>query len=211
MTPSRGLHSDITTELAKGAYTSIQLVKITLGTVASPVIYYYTDHTSDIDVSGDSYTANGFILSLGGVKEDKKMTTGTMNLSLSAVNQTIISDVLTNGYIHKAVTIKRAYLNSANALISSDAVFTIYDGRINGMSIKDTGKISIISFNVANHWAYFQRSQGRRTTKNSMAEHFPDDKGFDWMQSSNEGSSGSMTATQIRWDSMGIDAILSKS
>ena len=202
MTPSRGLHSDITTELAKGAYTSIHLVDLTLGTVNDPVIYYYTDHTSDIDVSGDSYIANGFILSLGVVKEDKKMSTGIMNLVVSAVNQTIISDVLTNGYIHKAVTIKRAYLNSANALISSDAVFTIYDGRISGMSIKDsTGTSSTITFRVANHWAFFERFQGRRTTKNSMAEHFPDDKGFDWMQESNVGATqiGVTQQTLTRW------------
>ena len=195
MTPSRGLHSDITTELAKGAYSSIQLVQITLGTVNDPVIYFYTDHTSDIDVSGDSYIANGFILSLGVVKEDKKMSTGILNLVVSAVNQTIISDVLTNGYIHKAVTIKRAYLNSANALISSDAVFTIYDGRISGMSIKDATGTSIITFKVENHWANFQRFQGRRTTKNSMAEHFPDDKGFDWMQESNVGATSNISRT----------------
>ena len=188
MTPSRGLHSDITTELAKGAYTSIQLVKITLGTVNDPVIYYYTDHTINIDVSGDSYIANGFILNLGVVKEDKKMSTGTMNLVVSAVNQTIISDVLTNGYIHKAVTIKRAYLNSANALISSNAVFTIYAGRISGMSITDSKQKSVISFKVENHWAFFNRYQGRRTTRNSMEEHFPLDKGFDWMQITNIGA-----------------------
>ena len=189
MTPSRGLHSDITTELAKGAYTSIQLVKITLGTVNDPVIYYYTDHTSDIDVSGDSYIANGFILSLGVVKEDKKMSTGIMNLVVSAVNQTIISDVLTNGYIHKTVVIKRAYIDSANDLISANAVFTVYDGRIDGMSIKDSKEISTITFKVANHWAFFARIHGRRPTKNSMEQFFPNDVGFDWMQPTNLGAS----------------------
>ena len=199
MTPSRGLHSDITTELAKGEYFSIHLVDLTLGTVATPVLYYYTDHTNDIVVGGNTYLASGFLLNFGGVKEDKKMTTGTMNLVLSAVNQTIISDVLTNGYIHRPVKIQRAYLRSGGdsdgMLISSNAVFTVYDGRIDGMSIQDSGTTSVISFKVANHWAFFQRIQGRRTTKNSMDEHFEGDLGFDWMQASNVGASSVARST----------------
>ena len=195
MNPSRGLHSDITTELAKGAYTSIHLVDLTLGTVATPVSYYYTDHTTDIVVGGNTYLANGFLLNFGSVKEDKKMSTGTMNLILSAVNQTIISDVLTNGYIHRPVKIQRAYISSANVLVSANAVFTVYDGRIDGMSIQDSGTTSVISFKVANHWAFFQRIQGRRTTKNSMDEHFLGDLGFDWMQASNVGASSVARST----------------
>ena len=195
MNPSRGLHSDITTELAKSAYTSIHLVDLTLGTVATPVSYYYTDHTTDIVVGGNTYLANGFLLNFGSVKEDKKMSTGTMNLVLSAVNQTIISDVLTNGYIHRPVKIQRAYISSANVLVSANAVFTVYDGRIDGMSIQDSGTTSVISFKVANHWAFFQRIQGRRTTKNSMDEHFLGDLGFDWMQASNVGASSVARST----------------
>ena len=139
MNPSRGLHSDITTELAKGAYTNINLVDLTLGTSASPTTYYYTDHTTDIVVGGNTYQANGFLISMSSVREDKVMTTGTLNLALSAVDQTIVSEVLTNGYIHKPVKIQRAFLNSANALISSNAVFTIYDDTIDVATIKDTG------------------------------------------------------------------------
>ena len=195
MTPSRGLHSDITTELAKGAYFSIHLVDLTLGTVAVPVLYYYTDHTTDIVVGGNTYLASGFLLNMGAIKEDKKITTGIMNLVLSAVNQTIISDVLTNGYINRPVKIQRAYINSANVLVSTDAVFTVYDGRIDGMSIQDSGKTSVVTFKVANHWAFFQRIQGRRTTKNSMDEHFLGDLGFDWMQASNVGASSVARST----------------
>ena len=186
MNPSRGLHSDITTELAKGAYTNINLVDLTLGTNASPTTYYYTDHTSDIVVGGNTYLSNGFLISMSNVREDKVMSTGTLNLALSAVDQTIVSEVLTNGYLHKPVKIQRAFLNSANALISSDAVFTIYDGTIDVATIKDSGTSSTIELGIKNHWAFFKRIQGRRTTKNSMDEFFSGDQGFDFMQVSNE-------------------------
>jgi len=186
VTPSRALHSDITTELAKGAFTFVHLVKITLGTVATPVSYYYTNSTIDIVEDSDTYTANGFLLGMDSVSEDTTMSTGSLTLEISAVNQTIVSDILTNGYIHRPVVIKRAFLNSSNSLISANAVFTIYDGRIEGMSIIDNVKTSTIKFRVANHWAFFARIAGRRTTNESQQHFYPDDLGFSFMGVSNK-------------------------
>lgn len=182
---SRGLHSDITTELAKGSFSMAHLVSITLGTVASPNVYYYTTSSIDIVESGNTYLANGFLLASDPVTESAGMTLGSLVLTVSAVDQTIVSDVLTNGYIHKSVIVKQAFLNSANQLISSNAVFTIYDGNIDGMSIKDSGT-SVIQFSVANHWSFFQRKTGRRTTTESQAQFYADDEGFKYMSVSNQ-------------------------
>ena len=182
---SRGLHSDITTELAKGSFTMAHLVSITLGTVASPNVYYYTDANNDLTESSNTYLANGFLLAMDPVTESSGMTLGTLNLTISAVDQTILSDVLRNGYIHKAVVIKKAFLNSVNQLISSNAVFTIYDGNIEGMVIKDS-RSSVIQFSVANQWASFERIAGRITTPDSQAQFYADDVGFDFMAVSNK-------------------------
>ena len=182
---SRGLHSDITTELAKGSFTMAHLVSITLGTVASPNVYYYTDANNDLTESSNTYLANGFLLAMDPVTESSGMTLGTLNLTISAVDQTIVADVLTNGYIHKPVVVKQAFLNSANQLISANAVHTIYDGNIEGMSIKDSGS-SVIQFSVANHWAFFGRTTGRRTTEESQSQFYADDEGFKFMAVSNQ-------------------------
>ena len=53
-------------------------------------------------------------------------------------------------------------------------------------TIKDSGTSSTIELGIKNHWAFFKRIQGRRTTKNSMDEFFSGDQGFDFMQVSNE-------------------------
>ena len=183
---SRGLHSDITTEVAKGKFTMVHLVALTLGTFASPSVYYYTDAPNDLTESGDTYLANGFLLGLGAISESQSMSVGNLNLTISGVNQTIISQVLNNGYLYKTVTIKRAFLDSSNDLISSNSVYTCYKGLIAGMQIADKKDSSIIQFTLNNHWSSFGKISGRMTTPDSQHQFYSPDYGFDRMASSNK-------------------------
>lgn len=183
---SRGLHSDITTELAKGKFTMANLVALTLGTYASPVVYYYTDGIHDLTEGGNTYLANGFLLGLGSISESRSLSTGTLNLTISGVDQTVISQVLNNGYLYKTVTIKRAFLDSSNDLISSNSVYTCYKGLIAGMQIADKKGSSVIQFSLNNHWSSFGKISGRMTTPDSQHQFYSPDYGFDRMASSNK-------------------------
>ena len=178
---TRGLHSDITTELAKGSFTMANLVTISLDT-----IYYFTDALHDLTESGNVYSANGFLLGMGKVSESKQISLGNMNLTISAVNQTIVSEVLNNGYLHKKVTIKRAFLDSSNDLISANAVYTYYLGSIAGMMIVDSTSSSEIQFSLTNQWSSFGKIAGRITTPDSQHQFYSPDVGFDYMASSNK-------------------------
>ena len=179
---SRGLSSSIKTELAKGSFIMAHLVKLEFNS-----IYYVTDFSSDIleNISGTNYLyeSNGFLLKIGSISESSGMTSGSLSVTLSAVNQTLISDLLNNGHIHRKVTIKRAFINSStNALIES---FSIYSGRVEGMEISDNEKSSIINLRIANHLSDFARMSGRRTNSGSQNQFFPTDKGFHFITQSN--------------------------
>ena len=129
------------------------------------------------------YTANRFLLNIGNISESSKLTVGSVDLQLSGVNQTLISDFLNNGHLNKKVTIYRAFINaSTNALIEKVSIFS---GRIEGMDITDNDKESIINVSVANHWSDFNRRSGRRTTSESQQQFFPSDLGFDFITLSN--------------------------
>jgi len=169
---ARGLSSAVKTQLASGSFVMAHLVKLELDTT-----YYYTDFSSDISDSGDTYSANGFLTTIGAVKESSRMNIGLMNLSFSAVNQTIVSDVLNNGHLHRAVTVKRAILDNLNVVVGS---FSIYSGFIEGMSIRDSRGTSAIAFSVANHWADFERREGRRTNNSSQQHYFSEDVCFEF-------------------------------
>ena len=131
----------------------------------------------------DKYLSNGFLQGMGSISESSKLTVGSMDLVLSGVNQTMISDLLNYGHINKKVTIKRAYINpSTNALIES---ISIFNGRVDGMQINDTNDTSEINLTVSNHWSDFNRKSGRTTTSNSQQQFFPYDKGFDFITHAN--------------------------
>ena len=175
---SRGLSSSIKTELAKSSFIMAHLVKLEFNST-----YYYTDFASYI-VDGDTYSSNGFLLKIGSISESAGLTTGSLSVTLSGVNQSIISELLNYGHINKKVSVKRAFINSStNALIES---ISIYSGRVESMDIVDSDKTSIIYLRIANHWADFRRMSGRRTNSNSQNQFFPNDKGFDFITQSNQ-------------------------
>ena len=169
---SRSLSSDVKTQLASGSFAMAHLVKLEL-----EATYYYTDSNSDVVDGSDTYTANAFLQGLSAVTESAAINIGSMTLKISGVNQTIISDVLNYGHLNRDITIKRAILDDSDAVIET---FEIYKGFIEGMSISDSGETSSVNFSIANHWADFERIEGR-ATNNSSQQHFHDgDLGFEF-------------------------------
>ncbi len=171
---SRGLSSAITDELAKGQYQMAHLVKLELNTT-----YKYTNASTNIVDGSDTYIPNGFLMGLDGVQENSNINIGSMNIGISAVDQTVIADVLNNGYLNRKVTIKRAFLDSNSTLISG-AIFSIYSGRIEGMGISDSSNSSVMNLAVANQWTDFNRTAGRRTNNASQQHFFAGDKSMEF-------------------------------
>ena len=175
---SRSLSSDVKTQLASGSFNMVHLVKLELNST-----YYYTDSNSDVVDGSDTYTANGFLQGLSAVTESSNINIGSTTLRISGVNQTIISDTLNNGHLHRAITIKRAILDDSDAVIDT---FEIYKGFVEGMSITDSGETSSVNFSIANHWADFERIEGRATNNSSQQNFFDSDLGFEFSDQVNK-------------------------
>ena len=131
----------------------------------------YFEGTNDLHYT---YKADGFILGLDGVQESSNLNIGSLTLGVSSVNQTLISDMLANGHLNRRVKISRAFLDSDNDLIPN-AIFQVYSGRIDGLNIKDSTEDSVMELTVANHWADFNRDNGRQTNNASQQHHFAGD------------------------------------
>jgi hypothetical protein len=106
---------------------------------------------------------------------------GTFTINLSGVEQSFISILLGENYIDKEVIISRAILNSSGAIIGTP--IALYNGRIDGFSIKDDNKTSQINLSTASHWSDFEKESGRRTNHNSQQIYFAGDKGFEFASS----------------------------
>ena len=161
------------------------------------------------------YQANGFIMGLDGVQESSSINIGSLTLGVSSVNQTLVSDMLENGHLNRKVTIRRAFLDSDNDLISG-AVFQVYSGRIEGMTIKESGEESVMELSVANHWVDFNRDNGRQTNNTSQQHHFENDVSMEfapqtgkkllWGEVTNpasEAESSFVSSSDPHWSSFG--------
>lgn len=148
---------------------------------------YFT--TTNINLSFDSitaptagintYLAQGQFLSYGNIIESSDLRIGTLELTFTAVDTTMVAVVLNNNYIDKRVVIYRAVLGDDYAFTSND-VFLVFDGRITGYLIKEAEKTAEIILTCASQFADFERTNGRRTNPASQNLHFPGDRGMDY-------------------------------
>jgi hypothetical protein len=173
---SRGIHSDVITELAKDAFNMAHLVSIDFSTTL-----YLTDFAYDIVYSGNNYNSSAHLLSMTDVNETPDVQVGTFTINLSGVEQSFISILLGENHIDKEVIISRVILNSSGAIIGTP--IPLYNGRIDGFSIKDDNKTSQINLSTASHWSDFEKESGRRTNHNSQQIYFAGDKGFEFASS----------------------------
>jgi len=170
---SRAIDPLVAQELAKDSVKMCHLLEIHLATSS-----YLTDAGQDMTVDGNTYIASSHFLNVQTVQETSDLRVGTTRLRLSGVEQSFISAFLSGGYVSRQVRILRAFLNDQNAIIGEPVL--IYDGRIDGYSVKDTTDTSTIDLDLASHWADFEKKSGRVTNSNSQSMYFAGDKGFDF-------------------------------
>ena len=170
---SRGVHSDVITELAKDSFQMAHLVKIDFET---PV--YLTESPISITYSSNAYLPSSHLRNISSVSETSEVQVGTINITLSGVSQEYVAILLGQKYIDRQVTVNRVVLNDSHGIIGNPIL--IYDGRIEGFTISDSNITSTIVIKVASHWADFEKKSGRRTNHNSQQIHFSGDKGFEF-------------------------------
>ena len=127
------------------------------------------------------FQANGFLSGIDSVQERSTLSTGGIRLKLNGVDQTLIQDFLANGHLNRKVGIKRAFVDSNYAIIEHasvntvGAVFRIFSGRVEGLTITESEDSVGVELDVANHWVDFNKTAGRRTNTNSQQRFFSGD------------------------------------
>ena len=184
---ARGLSSDVKTELATGNLSPILLIYIGF---ATPL--YLTNCafplTSSVSGSSQTYTASGHLKAISNTTETNKPSKNSLNISLSAVDQTYVSVILNENVIGKEVKIWKGYLDSSNAIISDP--FLLYYGTIDEYKINDSTSTATIVLNITSHWGNFDKQNGRTTTDNSQQRFFSGDKGMEF---------AALTVRDIKW------------
>ena len=173
---TRSLSAAAIAELSKDGVRTCHLLEIDL-----PTPQHLTDNAFDIDFGGDTYDANGYLLSIESTKESTDLRVGSMEIELTAVDRLFIALFLTGNWINRDVRIRRAMLNESGQIIDT---FVIFDGQITEYEINEQDDSAKMALSVASHWADFERTNGRRTNNNSQQFYFSGDLGFQYAANS---------------------------
>jgi hypothetical protein len=148
---------------------------------------YFT--TTNINLNYDSltaptagtntYLAQGQFIGYGNINESSDLRVGTLELTFTAVDSTMVAVVLNNDYIDKRVVIYRAILNNDYSFTDTD-VFLTFDGYITGYSIAEEENTATLTLECSSQFADFERTNGRRSNPASQNLHFSTDRGMDF-------------------------------
>ena len=135
-----------------------------------------TDNFHAVTIGANTFDPVGNLLSIGQPQETQELRVGTIQITLSGVEQSYVSVFLTQDYINRRVRIWKAVLNDSGQVIG-DPILT-FDGQITGYGIRDNENDSVITVSCASHWADFERKANRLTNTKSQQYFFPTDTGF---------------------------------
>lgn len=172
----RGLSQTIIDELQSDSVKTCHLVELKL-----PTAQYLTDNGFNVDYDSNTYQANGYLLDIDALKESKDLRVNSIDIELTAVNQTFVSLFLNNDWINREVVIRRAVLGDDGSLTGQ---FIIFNGQITEFQVTEQDDTAEMTLSVASHWADFERTNGRLTNNNSQQYHFSGDLGFQYAANS---------------------------
>lgn len=173
----RGLTSAVKAELATNNFVMAHLIKLDF---ASPL--YVTDYVSSLTSGGNTYLPIGNFLDIASPQETQELRVGTVNLTLSGVEQSYITAFLTQSWINRKVFLDRAIINQSTGAIIPDP-FRIFEGQMTQFQITENDKKSDVVISISSHWADFNKKAGRHTNNNSQQFYFAGDLGFQYASS----------------------------
>ena len=187
---SRSLPSAVTDELAKNKITYVDLLELHFdGSDAQ----YLNNGAFNIEVdtstsTGQTFLANGNLLSFDLVSETESAKVNEINIVLSGVNTTFANLFLNSDYVERRVVIYRQFFNQTGAKISTPIM--MFDGEIKNFTLKEDQQTNTVSITSASVFYNFDDNNGRRSTSGSQQRHFPTDKGMNY---------AAQTTKDIRW------------
>lgn len=137
-----------------------------------------TTHYKNLQWNGETYIANGDLLSVPTVLEDLKIRSNNLDFELTGVNQSYIAQFLTDAPTNAPLSLHLAFIDDEGAII--DDPIELFLGLVDNFELKEdiSGKKSVLTLTAASVWIDFERIAGRKTNTASQNIFFPGDLGF---------------------------------
>lgn len=146
-----------------------------------------TDHSHEINYdfgSGlETFQSTGRLAGSANITETVDISNPTINITITGANEADLLLPFTENYNDKQVIIRRGFFDTSGATADTNIIadpFIIFDGRVDSFSIQDnpTEGESNVTWNIASHWADWEKVSGRRCNNKNAQTFFPSEEGF---------------------------------
>ncbi len=164
-------------EIVKSENMPIHFVSVHM----DDVTLYMNDGYKTITYAGNDYLGVGHFMGFSDIEEASEVVVSSITLSLSGIDQSMISLLLSHEYIDRIVKIYTAFLDVNTQILVIDPVL-IFEGHMDNPTISedpDGGK-SVVSVSATNAWVDFNRKTGRHANNEEQQALYPGDRGFEF-------------------------------
>lgn len=168
---------------------SNDMQNVTTSTVVRPIILVEAEFdSSDVliwsgigDLSWDSKTwiGTGQLLRVDAMEESVEMRAVGTTVTLSGIPSELLSIALQEDYQGRQLTVYLGAFDDSGTVITSPVI--VFKGRMDIMTISESGDSASIQVNVENRLIDFERPRERRYTSEDQKIDFPSDKGFEFV------------------------------
>jgi len=147
------------------------------------VTEYFTTAPCDISYGGNTYLSTNRLMSVSNIKESMSPTVGTATITMSGIDSSNISIMLTENFVDAPVIISMVILDENNTTLLVKDIFT---GGLQDPSLsedRDSGTATIV-WACTGFWATFEQKGGMYCNINDHQRHYPGDTFFKYADQS---------------------------
>ncbi len=147
----------------------------------TPTPVYLSNTAFDVEYGGNTYLGNGQLLNLGKIKQDIDIRVSNLDLTLDAVDPSLVAITLGSAQHGRDVEISLAILNNDYSIAGDPIPMSsmIIDGAPSITDDPEKGS-AVIKQKVSSEFANWKQKGGIRTTPASLQRFAPGDTGFNF-------------------------------
>jgi len=120
----------------------------------------------DITIDSETYTGAGTLLAVSGFEETKEMKTNGITVSLSGMDETVLSYALSENFQNRKLIVHFGFLDGGTNEVKG--VMNAFTGRMTSMNISDDTTGSTVTVNAENRLIDLEKASMLRYNKESQ-------------------------------------------
>lgn len=131
----------------------------------------------DVTIDGSTFNGVGSVMAISAIEETNEIAARGATITLSGLDSSVISAALSENYQNRTVTI---YVGTI-AENRTTAAYVLFRGRLDVMTIEESGELTNISITAENRLIDLERPRIRRYTNEDQKSLYPNDIGLEFV------------------------------